>query len=90
MLQRVVTDIRKFRGEAKLHEREPLTRDLLIHVRSLLDTSSQYGATFHNAFYLAFTSFLRISEFTYSQSDLNVEFDRWYITRGSMTLLGIA
>ena len=86
MLQRVVAGIRKFRGEAKLHEREPLTRDLLLRVLSLLDTSSQFGATVHASFCLAFAGFLRIGEFTYSQSDLNTEFDRWHITRGSVTL----
>ena len=40
----------------------------------------------HASFCLAFAGFLRIGEFTYSQSDLNTEFDRWHITRGSVTL----
>jgi integrase len=87
MLQRVVAGIRKFRGEAKVQEREPLTRDLLLRVLSLFDTSSQYGATLHASFCLAFAGFLRIGEFTYSQTDLtDPEFDRWHITRGSVTL----
>ena len=87
MLQRVIAGIRKFRGEAKAQEREPLTRDLLLRVLSLLDTATQYGATLHAAFCLAFAGFLRIREFTYSLSDLaDPEFDRWHVTRGSVTL----
>ena len=87
MLQRVVAGIRKLRGEANTHEREPLTRGLLLRVLPLLDTSTQYGATLHAAFCLAFAGFLRIGEFTYSKNDLSdPEFDRWHITRGSVTL----
>jgi len=49
----------------------PFTRDLLLRVLSLL----QYGVTMH-ASCLTFAGFLRIGEFTYSQSDLkDPEFD---------------
>ena len=57
MLQCVVADIRKYRGEAKAHEREPLTRDLLLRVLSPFDTSTQYGAAMRAALSLAFAGF---------------------------------
>jgi hypothetical protein len=43
--------------------------------------------TTHASFCLVFAGFLRIGGFTYPRNDLkDPEFDRWHITRGSVTL----
>src|SRR5271154_2497859 len=54
----------------------------LLSLALILLRSTEYGATIHAAFSLAFAGFLRIGKFTSSQSDLNnPEFDRWHIAR---------
>jgi hypothetical protein len=81
MPQRVVAGIRKYRGETKVHEREPFIRDLPLRVLLLLDTSTQYSATIRAAFCLTSAGFPRIGEFTHSQSDLNYpQFDRLHVS----------
>ncbi|KAF6238651.1 hypothetical protein HO173_003157 [Letharia columbiana] len=87
LLQRVIAGIRRLRGEADTKERRPITRDLLLHILTQFDKTSLEGATLHTSFCLAFTTFLRVGEFTWSQAESeDSDFGRWHITRRSITL----
>ncbi len=86
LLQRVINGVRRLRGEADTKERRPITRDLLLRVLSQFDTTTRQGATLHASFCLAFAAFLRVGEFTWTEADLKDDFQRWHITRRSVTL----
>lgn len=86
-LQRIVLGIRRFQGGTQRGERLPLVRELLLRILSLFNTSVVHGATMHAAFCLAFAAFLRVGEFTYTQSDLlGADFGKFHPTRGHVTL----
>lgn len=68
-LERIVAGLRRMHGEANTRERQPITKDLLLRMLPQLDQRSREGATFYAAFCLAFASFLRIGEFTYTAKD---------------------
>lgn len=86
LLQRVINGIRRLRGEADTKERRPITRDLLLQILRQFDQTTLVGATLHASFCLAFAAFLRVGEFTWSQSELTDDFQRWHITRRSVKL----
>lgn len=89
LLERIITGIRRLRGEPDTRERRPLTRPILLQILLKFDTSTQYGASTHAAFCVAFAGFMRIGEFTWSESDrLKPDFSRWFLTRQSVDLKG--
>ena len=72
MLQRIIAEIRKMRGEPGVKERRPITRDLLLPMLAQLDRTTRIGASLHAACCLlpfAFADFLRIGKFTYFTED---------------------
>ena len=87
-LQRILRGIKIFHAarETEPRERLPITRDILLRLIAHLDQNTHEGATFHAAFCLAFAAFLRISEFTWSNSEWQADddFKHWHITRNSV------
>lgn len=69
-LKRVITGLRRMRGEAGTLERRPITKDLLLQMFPYFDCKTREGATLHASFCLAFAAFLRVGEFTYTAKDL--------------------
>lgn len=67
-------------------ERRPTTRDELLHILSMVDQNTLFGATMHASFCLAFAGFLGIGEFAWNAGDLDEEFARCYVIRRSMVL----
>lgn len=55
MLQRIITGIRRLRGEKDTREKQPITRDILLQILKLLDYNTFDGANLHAAFCLAFS-----------------------------------
>ena len=84
-LQRILCGIKIFHAarETEPRERLPITRDILLCLISRLDQNTHEGATLYVAFCLAFAAFLRIGEFTWSNSDWQSDrgFKQWHITR---------
>ena len=87
-LQRILRGIKIFHAarETEPRERLPITRDILLRLTTELDQNTHEGATFHAAFCLAFAAFLRIGEFTWSNSEWlsDGDFKQWHITRNSI------
>jgi hypothetical protein len=87
-LQRILRGIKIFHAarETEPRERLPITRDILLRLIAHLDQNTHEGATFYAAFCLAFAAFLRISEFTWSNSEWQSDddFKHWHITRNSV------
>lgn len=69
MLQRIMTGIRRLRGERDKRERRPITRDILLKLIGLLNKRTLDGASLHAAFCTAFAAFLRCGEFTYTSGE---------------------
>lgn len=69
-LERMIAGVRRLRGEAGTRERNPMTKDILLHLLPQFDRSTLHGATIQAAFCLAFAGFLRVGEFTYEARDL--------------------
>ena len=85
-LFRTIADIRRMNGEANIRERRSITRQVLLRILPLFDTTSLWGATMHASFCLAFAAFLRVGEFTWSRAERDASFQQWQITRGSVLL----
>ena len=86
-LERMIAGHRRLHGEAETKERQPLTKDLLLQILPQFDRATRYGAMMRAAFCLAFATFLRIGEFTYSIKDREQEdFGDWFLTRRSVRL----
>ncbi len=83
-LQRIIAGIRKLQGDDQTRERRPITRDLLLLLLRQFDQSTIEGATWHASFCLAFAGFLRMGDFTWSQSDRTSDFKQWHLTRSSV------
>ncbi len=83
-LQRIIAGIRRLQGDDQTRERRPITRDLLLLLLRQFDQSTIEGATWHASFCLAFAGFLRMGEFTWSQSDRTSDFKQWHLTRSSV------
>lgn len=85
-LFQTLAGIRRMNGEANTRERRPITRQILLRIVPLFDTTTLWGATMHASFCLAFAVFLRVGEFTWSRAEHNASFQQWHITRGSVFL----
>ena len=70
-LERVITGLRRIRGETRSLERRPITKDLLLQILPYFSLRIREGVTLYAAFYLIFAIFLRVGEFTYTIKNLN-------------------
>ena len=85
VLHRIITGIRRFRGEGKMRKQQPITRDILFCLLLQFKTHTVKGANLHAAFCLAFAGFLRMREFTYvDRGEYNP--GAWNLTRRSISL----
>jgi hypothetical protein len=86
-LQRIIRGINLFHGEPSRKECLPITRGLLICIRSLLDANDPRDANLYGDFCIAHAGFLRAGEITWTVNDLihgNTEFAQWNLTRRSI------
>ena len=68
-----------------MKEQLPITRPILLAILATFDTNTQRRATYHAAFSLAFASFLRMGEFTWSAIDQQEAFAQWHMTRAAVS-----
>ena len=89
-LERTLQGIKRDHNEPDRRERTPLTRPYLLLMLRTLGTTGYDEITTRAAFTLAFASFLRVGEFTYKPSDLEmgVAFQKWFLTKSSIRLIG--
>ena len=86
-LKRVVDDTRRLRDEDEIRERCLITKNILLRLLKCFYKIIKHNITMQIVFYLAFTVFLRISEFTYESKDFRDEnFDNWFLTRRHVRL----
>lgn len=85
MLDRIITGIKRIKGEKDKRERQPITKDILLSMLKTLDQTTREGANLHASFCLAFAGFLRAGEFTYTAKDKDQHtFEMWHLTRQSV------
>ena len=63
-----------------MKEQLPITKPILLAILATFDTNTQRKATYHVVFSLAFASFLRTGEFTWSAIDRQEAFAQWHMT----------
>ena len=86
-LKRVVNDTRRLWDEGETRERYLITKNILLRLLKCFHKITKHSITMQIVFYLVFTAFLRISEFTYESKDLRDEnFDNWFLTRRHVRL----
>lgn len=87
ILQRVIAEIRRLQENCQTRERRSITRDLLLRLLHQFDQFIIQSATWHAFFCLAFVDFLRMSEFTWAQSNRTSDFRQWHLIRRSVIFL---
>jgi len=82
-LQHTIRVISRFHGELNRQECLPITRGILMHILSLLETNDPRDANVYGTFCIAHTGFLRAGEITFTANDLihgHKEFAQWNLT----------
>ena len=86
-LKRVVDDTRRLRDEDEIRKRYSITKNFSLRLLKCFYKIIKHNITIQIVFYLVFTIFLRVSEFTYESKDLRDEnFDNWFLTRRHVRL----
>ena len=87
-LERVIRGIKREHAEPERWERSPLRRDCLLRILRQLQHPTYCDTTLRAAFTLAFAGFLRVGEFTYCKTDLDLgpNFRNWFLTKSSIRI----
>ena len=87
-LERTLQGIKRDHQEPPLRERTPLTRPVLLVMLNRLTQLDYNDIVLLAAFSLAFAGFLRVGEFTYHRSDLDLgpAFGNWFLTKNSIRI----
>ena len=82
-LERTIQEINCDHNEPECLIRTPLTPPYPLKVFSPLTANNYEDVVIHAKFKLAFAGFLRVGEFTYNESDRNLEqeFGEWFLTK---------
>ena len=88
-LERTIQGIKRDQNEPDRRPRSPLTRPYLLQILCTLQMSSYEDIVIQAAFTLAFAGFLRVREFTYRGTDLELgpAFSNWFLTKGSIQFI---
>ena len=65
VLHRIITGIKRFRGERETRKRQKITSDILLYLLLQFETKILESVNLQAAFCLGFESILRIEKFTY-------------------------
>src|SRR5439155_14752971 len=68
-ITRIFTGAHRLYGAQPIRERLEITKDVLLHILTHIDTSSFNGLNIHASFCVAFARFLRSSELTWDKWD---------------------
>jgi len=87
-LERMLQGIKRDHNQPDRQPRTPLTRPHLLRILLQLRSTEYNEIVIRAAFTLAFAGFLRVGEFTYRQSDLELglAFRNWFLTKRSINL----
>jgi hypothetical protein len=86
-LLRIIAGINRFHGKPNQKKRLPITRGVLIHILTLLDSNDPHNANLYGAFCIAHARFLQAGEIQLTAKDLihgHTEFAQWDLTQGSI------
>ncbi len=82
-LQRIIVEIWRLQDDDQTRKQRFITPNLLLLLLRQFDQSIIEETTWHASFCLMFASFLRMSEFTWSQSNRTSDFKQWHLIRSS-------
>jgi len=87
-LERTIQGIKRDHNKPEHRVRTPLTRPALLQILSHLSAANYNHIVLHSALTLAFAGFLRVGEFTYRETDmqLGVSYSKWYLTKQSIRM----
>ncbi len=83
-LQRIIVEIQRLQDNDQTRKQRSITRNLLLLLLRQFNQSIIEEATWHVLFCLTFASFLRMSKFTWSQSNRTSDFKQWHLIRSSI------
>ncbi len=83
-LQRIIVEIWRLQDNDQTRKRRFITWNLLLLLLRQFDQSIIEEATWHASFCLTFANFLRMSEFTWSQSNKTPDFKQWHLIKSSI------
>ncbi len=80
-LQQIIVEIQRLQDDDQTCKQRFITQNLLLLLLHQFDQSIIEEATWHASFCLTFASFLRMSEFTWSQLNKTSDFKQWHLIR---------
>ncbi len=84
ILQQIIIEIQRLQDDNQTCKQRFITWNLLLLLLCQFDQSIIEETTWHASFCLTFASFLRMSEFTWSQSNKTFDFKQWHLIRSSI------
>jgi len=87
-LERTIQETKRDHNEPERRVHTPFTRPALLRILSHLFAANYDHIVLHSAFTLAFAGFLRVGEFTYRETDmqLGVSYSKRYLTKQSIRI----
>ncbi len=83
-LQQIIVKIQRLQDNDQTCKQRSITWNLLLLLLCQFNQFIIEEATWHASFYLTFANFLRMSEFTWSQSNRTSDFKQWHLIRSSI------